>query len=308
MRLLSLATTRKFLISFFINVTLLFCTGIAFSSSINISAYSLQTWNNCSSSYIAFDSREFIDNCYYYYNKSVSINLNEGDSIRLNVEVYQFIAGKNYDEHSLLNSSNVEEGKYCDLKNNEIAIPKNIATKYKINVGDDLVVSGNKLYSVKYIFRDFYDIKKPSIYSTGNVVFIGGDEKLSNEFVYAGFGTDTGVYNEIYTFGKAEKEFVKTIALNVFLISVISIITQIGIIIRFRKQELKNLYKDCVSGSKKNYLSSILGVNVIIHLIPAVIASIALLLMGNMIPSIVVFSTVLLAFGCKVLYLYLKVH
>ena len=55
-------------------------------------------------------------------------------------------------------------------------------------------------------------------------------------------------------------------------------------------------------------LSSILGVNVIIHLIPAVIASIALLLMGNMIPAIAVFSTVLLAFGCKVLYLYLKVH
>ena len=93
----SLLISKKFLISFAVNIIFLTLIGFLFSSSINSSIYSLKTWNNCESSYIAYDTREFDNNCYYYFGKNVSVNLSTGDSIRVNTDVYQFVNGKKYD-------------------------------------------------------------------------------------------------------------------------------------------------------------------------------------------------------------------
>lgn len=308
MGIISLLTTKKFIIVFAINIIFLFLVGLSFASTINDSFNSLQTWNNCESDYIAYDSREFDNNCYYYYGKNISVNLSTGDSIRLNTEVYQFINGKTYDYKSLLNDKNIVKGQYSNLNGNEIAIPISLANKYNLNIGDNVYLFGRDSYEIKYIFKDLYDIKSPSIYSSGNVVFIGNDLPVYSSYLYSGFNSGSAVYNEVYSFSKAKEEFLITGFGFITLISILTIFIQIGISIIFRKAELKNLYKDCVSGSKRNYLRSLVGVNVMMHILPALIASIVLIALGYYASTIAVMCSIVIFVVIKIMSLKIKIH
>lgn len=71
---------------------------------------------------------------------------------------------------------------------------------------------------------------------------------------------------------------------------------------------MSNLYKDCVSGSKKKYNRSLFGVNCLLHFIPLLIASIVLALMKNVISGISIFCTTLIFLIIKVIYLKVKIH
>ncbi len=304
----SLLISQKFLISFAVNIVFLALIGFLFSSSINSSVYSLETWKNCESSYIAYDAREFDNNCYYYFGKNVSVNLSTGDSVRVNADVYQFVNGKKYDNRSLLNQNNVMNGEYADLKANEIAIPESLSKKYNLNIGDHLYVFGTNEHTIQYVFRNLYDIKNPSIDSNGSVVFIGGDTAIAEFDYYAGFGSINAVYNEVYTFSKAKSAFAGTTIVYCCLTATLSAIVELVIMFFFRKAEMKNLYVDWISGSKSNYCRSLIGVNALIYFVPAMLSSMILAVTANYLSSIVIVSTAFIFTIAKMLVMRIKIH
>lgn len=300
--------TKKIVILMIINTLMLLLIGCLFSGAINASYQSYVVWNNCESGYVAYNQVVFEKNCYYYYGKQVAVKLNSGDSVKLNVDVYQFIPYMQYDNGSLLNEKNIILGEYYLLQDFELAVPKMIAEKYNLVIGDKLYVNNDISYEIKFIFENLYNIKNPSIDSSEAVIFVGGDNILNKDYVYAGFGVESGVYNEIYTFDRAKYSFILTMIINLFLVFLFCLFTQISIFIFIRKSEMSNLYKDCVSGSKKKYNRSLFGVNCLLHFIPLLIASIVLALMKNVISGISIFCTTLIFLIIKVIYLKVKIH
>lgn len=304
----SLFSTKKYWVTLVFNILLVSLIGLSFSSFINVSSYNLQTWNNTTSKYVAYDARKFSTNCYVYYGKSISFNLSEGDSIRIIADIYQFIEGNSYDEKSLLNKKNIVSGIYKELNGNEIAIPDNIAKEYSLNIGDIIYLNANIAYTIKYIFRNLYDIKKPNIDSNNGVIFIGSTiKKLSSNYTYAVFDNISKDYNEVYLFSKIINKFKFDKFLYLFIEIGLSLIVQIVITFMYKKSELSNLYKDLICGSKKRYYRSLLGVNFFIHLMPMLIASLILLILNNILISICLVISSLIYFVLKVIAYRIKI-
>ncbi len=273
MKIGSLIKTKKYIWSFLLNTLVLTLIGLSFSNPINKSFYSYETWCNCTSGYVAYDGRPFDKNYYYYYGDNVPLALSEGDGILVKADVYQFVDGAEYDEGSLLNKKNVVDGIYSALENNEIAIPETLASKYSLKLGDALYVRNSLKFKVQYIFRNLYNVKEASIVSDGNVVFVGFASPLSEKYVYAGFSNETAVFNEVYPFSKAKSEFLKTAFTYLGIISILALMVELVLILIYRKQEKANLYKDLISGSKTGYYQSLIMVNLLLHILPALIAS-----------------------------------
>ncbi len=304
----SLIRTKKFLLSFLLNTIILTLIGVSFSKLINQSFYSYETWNNCTSKYIAYDNRKFDKNYYYYYGDNVTVSLKSGDGILVKADVYQFIDEIVYDNGSLLNDKNVVDGQYSNLVNGEIAIPTTIADKYELKIGDSLIIDDTLNFKVKYIFRNLYDIKEPSITNSGNVVFIGSEKLLDAEYVYAGFSSDTAVFNNVYPFSKAKSEFLKTLYIYIGISVVLALITQMVIILIYRKQEKANLYKDLISGSRSSYFQSLIIVNLLLHVLPVLIATSILIALGCNLSGLALTVGVLMITVAKCIILRVKVH
>lgn len=308
MKIGSLIKTKKFLLSFLFNAIILTLIGVSFSIPINQSFYSYETWNNCTSRYIAYDSRKFEKNYYYYYGDNVPVSLKSGDGILVKADVYQFIDEIVYDNGSLLNEKNVVDGRYSNLVNGEIAIPSTIADKYGLKIGDSLVLDDTLNFKVKYIFRNLYDIKEPSIANSENVVFIGYEKLLDAKYVYAGFSSDTAVFNDVYTFAKAKSAFLKTLYIYIGITVVLALIAQMVIILIYRKQEKANLYKDLISGSKTSYFQSLIIVNLLLHVLPVLIATSILIALGCNLSGLALTVGVLMITVAKCIILRVKVH
>ena len=299
--------SKKYILVLLITLIIYLLFGILFSNTINKSFYSYETFNNCTSKYIAYDKREFEDNCYYYYGKNISFNLSTGDSIRLDAEVYQFITNKEYDLKSLLNYKNIVEGDYRDLENNEIAIPDDLASKFNLKIGDKLYLNAQIAYEIIYIFKDLYDIKNASINSSDNVIFIGGDSLLNSSYNYAYFGNDFGVYNEVYTLSNIKFDFLKTNILYLLLNCIIIVAVNICVTMMFSKSLKHCLYKDLVSGSKKNYNITLFIINILLYIIPIIIPILILLILDNYFSAIVLFGTNLIILILRIIYLRIKI-
>lgn len=103
MKIWSFVKNKKFILSFLLSTLILTLIGASFSQPINKSYYSYKTWDNCTSKYVAYDSREFDKNYYYYYGDEVTLSPNSGDGILIKADVYQFVDDVTYDDGSLLN-------------------------------------------------------------------------------------------------------------------------------------------------------------------------------------------------------------
>lgn len=308
MKIGSFIKTPKFIISFVLNVMFLTLFGGIFSQSINQSFYSYKTWNNCTSKYVFYDSRKFAKNCYYYYGDNVIVSLNSGDGILIKADVYQFIDGITYDNGSLLNENNIVSGNYSDLKNCEIAIPSTIADKYKLKIGDSLILDDAFSFKVKYIFRNLYDIKEPSITNSSNVIFIGYENLLKVEYIYAGFSSNANVFNKVYLFEKAKSDFLKTIYIYLGLTMILALLPEIVILLIYRKQEKTNLYIELISGSKISYFQSLIFVNLLLHALPVLIASSFLTIFRCYLSAVALTATVLIITLIKCVVLRVKIH
>lgn len=308
MKIGSFIKTRKFIFSFLLNALALALIGLSFSSPINKSLYSYETWSNCTSRYVAYDSRAFGKNYYCYYGDGVSVALSSGDGILVKADVYQFVNGVSYDDGSLLNERNVIEGIYSVLSDNEIAIPTTVANKYGLKIGDALYVNDSLKSEVKYIFRNLYNIKEPSLDGDGSVVFVGFGSPLSEKFVYAGFSNETDVYNEAYPFSRAKSEFLRTMFIYAGITSVLALVAELVLVLVYRKQEKANLYKDLISGGKANYYQSLIAVNLLLHLLPALIASAILTLVGCYLSALDVIGVAFILALIKCVALRLKVR
>lgn len=308
MKIGSFIRTKKFLLSFLFNTIVLTLIGVSFSQLINQSFYSYETWNNCTSKYVAYDSRKFTKNYYYYYGDNVIVSLNSGDGIVVKADVYQFIDGIEYDTDSLLNEKNIVAGNYSNLKNGEIAIPLPIANKYKLKIGDTLILDDTLSFKVKYIFRSLYNIKEPSITNSGNVVFIGYEGIFETEHMYAGFSSDTDVFNDVYPFANAKSEFSKTLCLYLSLTIVLALIAESVIILIYRKQEKKNLYEELLSGSRTSYFQSLIIVNLLLHVLPVLYSSLFLIVFGWYLSAIAIIVAVLLITLMKCAALRIRIH
>lgn len=308
MKIGSLVKTKKYVLSFFLNTLILTLIGLSFSRPINKSYCSYETWSNCTSKYVAYDSRKFDKNYYYYFGDRVPVALNGGDAILIKAEVYQFIDGTAYDDGSLLNEKNVVDGVYSTLDNNEIAIPDTIANKYGLKIGDALYVNDSLRPKVKYVFRNLYDIKDPSIDSDRNVVFVGFDSPILEKFIYAGFSNETAVFNEVYPFSKPKSEFLETMFIYLGMTCILALAAELALILIYRKQEKANLYKDLISGSKADYCQSLIVVNLLLHMLPALIASAVLASIRCFLSALTMVSVVLILSLIKCIVLRLRVH
>lgn len=307
MRIISFIKTKKYIVTLLINFLLLIIFGISISSLINEVFHAYQTFNNCESTYVAYDTRKFEKNYYYYYKNDIDILLKK-NNILINAEVYQFINEVIYDNYSLLSSKNIALGSYSNLNNYEIAIPERIANKYKITINDSLFINKQTEYKIKYIFKDLYDIKHPSIYETDNVIFVGGDIPINSNYIYAGFSNATASYNEIYTFSKAKKNLVNTLFLYIGLIVLLDVFVETCIALLYKKEEAKNLYKDLISGSKSLYYNSLFIINFMLHVLPSSISFLLLIIIGDTIAGTTIVITTLLFTMLKIIILKLKVH
>lgn len=306
MKILSFLSQKKFICLFFINFLVLVLPVFLFSKDINKSYDSYKTFNNCTSTYIAYDSRKFAKNYYYYYDNGIIISLQKGDGTSIKADVYQFIDDVTYDDGSLLNEKNIACGTYSNLKDSEIAIPESIAKKNNLKIDDTLFI--NSLDSkIKYIFKDLYNIKEPSITSDECVVFIGSSSPIKQNYVYAGFSNTSNVFNKIYIFSKAKSEFLKTIIFNSAIIVVLNSIIQIIIICFYKKQEETNLKNELISGSKKDYYQSLFLATFFLHIFPSLIALTSLLSLHYYISAIVSFATVFIISLIKIIVLKIKV-
>lgn len=308
MKFWSFIRTKKFLLSFLFNTLVLIIIGVSFSQLINQSFYSYETWTNCTSKYVAYDSRKFIENYYYYYGDNVIVSLNSGDGIVIKADVYQFIDGIAYDTGSLLNEKNIVIGNYSDLKNGEIAIPLPMADKYKLKIGDTIILDDTLNFKVKYIFRDLYNIKEPSITNSGNVVFIGYEDIFETEHVYAGFSSDTNVFNNVYPFANAKYEFLRTLYLYLSLTIVLALMAESAIILIYLKQEKKNLYKELLSGSKTSYFQSLIILNLLLYVLPVLFSSLVLIVCECYLSAIALIVAVLFITLMKYAALRVMIH
>lgn len=308
MKIGSLVKTKKFILSFFLNTLILTLIGFSFSRPVNKSYYSYETWNNCTSKYVAYDSRKFDKNYYYYFGDRVSVALNNGDGVLIKADVYQFIDGVTYDDGSLLNEKNVVDGFYSTLDDNEIAISDTVANKYGLKIGDALYVNDSLKPKVKYVFRNLYDIKEPSIDNDGNVVFVGFNSPILEKFIYAGFSNETTVFNEAYPFSKPKTKFLEIMFIYLGMTCVLALAAELALILVYRKQEKANLYEDLISGSKADYCQSLIVVNLLLHMLPALMASAVLASIRHFLSALTVVSVVLIVSLIKCIVLRLRVH
>lgn len=161
---------------------------------------------------------------------------------------------------------------------------------------------------VKYVFRNLYNIKDPSIFNDGNVVFLGFGKALADTYLYAGFSNETAVYNEIYPFSRAKSEFLKTTFIYLGLVLVLTLMVETMMILIYRKQEMASLYKDLISGSKAAYFQSLVFVNLLLHLLSALIASTVLSSIGCYLSAVTILSTVSLLVLIKCVVLRIQIH
>ncbi len=282
MKILSVFKTKKFLISITIESLLFVLVGVLFSKNISNSFYVLDTWSNCESSYIAFDSRRFEENCYAFYGNTVKVNTSKGDSVRLDCDVYQFLPGVNYDNRSLLNEKNVTSGTFKILSSNEIAVPEHIHNDYKIGVGQKLVLDGKDEYIVQFIFRNFRNIKEPSIDSKDSVVFIGtSNEPIKADFNYAVFNNVTKDYNDVFLFNKTLASIRDNLMVNMIISCVLFLASIFMALVFLRKSEQKQLFKVSVSGSKKGFIETLYGFNFLLLLLPTIFCGLLIGLFGS---------------------------
>ena len=304
----NLIHSKKFICIVFLNFILLISFGFAFSNLIEKSYSGIRTWSNCDSTYIAFDNRKFDENCYAYYGDEIKVNLNEGDSVQIKTDVYQFLEDVHYDSKSILNQKNTVEGVYAPLVGNTTAIPISIANKYNLDVGDYLYLTGENKYQIEFIFNDVYDVKKPSINSDDSVIVIGSNtEFLNQKIYYAVFDTKSVVYNEVYLFKNAINGFVQSLSLYSGIQILLILSSEVIFYIFYRKQEKQNLYKIVISGSKKNYYKSLIGFNSYLYIFPGLLASFVLIIFGNYICSLINISIVFLISLTIILSLRLKI-
>lgn len=309
MRLKSLFVTKKYLITLVINIILIVFIGISFSSIINNSIYNLLTWSNTTSAYVAYDHREFAKNTYVYYGKNIFFTLEKGDSIKIDADIYQFIDNKVYDDRTLLNRKNIVSGSYMELKGNEIAIPESIHNRYSLNIGSFIYLDSSQPFEIKYIFRNLYNIKNPMIDSDENVMFIGAtNSKLHYDYIYAVFDNITKEYNEVYLFSKATIKFKQDALIYLSIELILVLLIQILITIMYKKAELKNLYKDLLSGDKNRYFESLFGVNSLIHLLPMLVSSAILLIFKEFLIGMSIIATALLYYIFKVMIYRIKMR
>lgn len=294
-------------------LTILFCVilfvaiGLAFVNTINQALQGFDTWRNTDSTYVAYDSVEFGSNCYVYYGKDVYFGLGNTLTV-INAEAYQFIDGKTYDNRSLFNEKNVIDGQFSRLQGNEIAVPRAVAKKYNLAIGDSVYLFREEEYTVKFIFNDVYEIKNVGIYSDGNVVLVGASEYLYHKYQYAVFDNVSRQYNEVYLFSNTRKEFARSLilflAVDVVLVAAVSLVN----VLIFAKSKRKTLYKLHVAGNVKGYYKALFGVGALLLVCPAALASAVLMLIGSFAVAIAICAVVLVIYLAELLYLRLKIR
>lgn len=307
MSVFSALKNRKFLILILIETGMLLF-GFLFRGWISGSLSLLTTWKNTGSTYVAYDTREFKDNCYVYYGDNVKVNLSSGDSVRVKCDLYQFIENGNYDLRSPLNEKNVIDGKYSDLNSSEIAIPQSVSSQYQLNISDLLYINGNKEYTVKYIFRDLGNIKEVNL-KTGNLaIFIGADsKKLTESYQFAVFDNSTRDFNEIYLFSKTLYHTKINLIIGLSLCVVLFSISILLSCLLIKKAEYFQLYKCYVSGDRKGYKKTLYGINFMLILVPSLLVSGAFVFFGPWQVSLCLLCVSVMAFMIKTIYLKIKI-
>ena len=287
MKLLSVFKTGKFCLSVLIEIMLFLVVGFLLSSPIKKFVGTIETFKNCDSSYVAYDSRKFENNCFIFHGENVKVNLSLGDSIRVKADVYQFLDDVNYDDKSIINKKNIVAGDYVNLVGNQIAISQRTMEKYNLNIGDYLYLNNSSKYEIVFVFEYIHNIKEPTIQYTGDVVFIGtSSENLSSDYKFAVFDNISKEYNEIFIFNKYIHKIEITLYYYVGLTLLIYAIVQMTIILIFRKQEIKNLYKVAINGRKLRYNVTLYGFNGLLLILPAFVSSLFLILFGSKIIGI----------------------
>lgn len=309
MRIFEVFKTYKFSIIFSIEIIFFIALGLIFSGLVSNLEYKLDTYGNCESTYIAYDSREFENNCYVYYEKQLNFNLSKGDSVRINCESYQFIDNVKYDTKSLINEKNVIYGEYKILDANEIAIPEYVHKHYKLNVNDFLYLSGSEEYRIKFVFRDIGDVKNIKSNSTEFSIFFGKTKQpIISQFKYAVFDNNSNSYNKIYLFSN----HILNLKQEIFTYMVIFVVFMTLIILTdnllFIKDEKKQLYKVRMSGSQTDYYRMLIVFNFLLIMLPTLIGGAVICAFGNLHIFVSLLIVSIIVFLVKIITLRIKIR
>ncbi len=253
----------------------------AFNNLINKSYAGIKTWSNTESTYVAYDSRTFDNNCFAYYGKALTFNLiKEKESIRLPSFSYQFLEGVNYDLKSLINEKNIIVGSFSKLKDNEIAISKTLSDKYKKEIGDSLYLNGSVEYRVKYITADFYAVNEASINSDTSSIFVGSSSTSIGQIEsYAVFDNVSREYNKVFSFQKIKNNFRSSFIIGFCSFSLTIVALLSFSLLFYKKSKMVTLNQSALTGSSMLVNRDLLTINFWIFILP-------------FIPAVIVFSII----------------
>lgn len=280
---MSLFKNKKVLITSLMMCLLSIGVCFAFNNLVSESYSGLRTWRNIDSTYVAYDSRKFEENCFVYYGKNLSFNVErEKESIKLPSYCYQYIRDVEYNSKSILNEKNVIKGVYSRLSGREIAIPESISSHYKKTIGDYFYLNGNIEYTIKYITVDFYSIHDASINSDASSIFVGSsNELLGVKESYAVFDNISRDYNQVFSFKHITDNFRNSfiIGMSSFSLIIIGILT--FNLLFYKKEKLATLNESSLCGKKSLVIKDLLVMNVSTIIIPFVAPAVLFFFLKN---------------------------
>ena len=295
---MSLFKNKKVLITSLMMCLLSIGVCFAFNNLILESYSGLRTWRNTDSTYVAYDSRKFEENCFVYYGKSLTFNVErEKESIKLPSYCYQYIGDVEYNSKSILNEKNVIRGVYSKLSGREIAIPESISNHYKKTIGDYFYLNGNIAYTIKYITADFYSIYDATIKSDASSIFVGSsNELLGAKESYAVFDNISRDYNQVFSFKHITDNFRNTFIIGISSFSLIIIGILIFNILFYKKEKIATLNESSLCGIKSLVIKDLLVMNVSTIVVPFVATVVLFFFLKNYLLSGILTCIVLVFF------------
>ena len=238
----------------------------------------LRAWEDTESTYVAYDARVFENDCYLYYGKNLTFNLEkEKESVKLPSYCYQFLPDVSYGGKSLLNEKNVIQGRYAELGPGEMAIPLSLSRHYHKNVGDSFYLNGETPYTVKYVTRDFYAIKEASINSGETAIFVGfSATPLGQIESCAVFDNVSREYNKVVSFRPIRDGFRRS-----FVIGIAAIFLLTLILVFYRKDKRATLNESSLSGDMSRVNKDLMVIDTFTIVIPFLIPVCLFLGLGN---------------------------
>ncbi len=263
--------TKKYYFSCSILSMLIIMILLLFSKYWKRTTETLKTFEQCSSNVIAYDSSADTRDCFANFERKVRASLIKEEGESLNVFIYQFMENVVYTDKTIVNPQNVLFGNFEVLDKNEIAIPYSISEKYSLEIGDNIFI-GDKSCTIKYIFRDVFQVYEVNYSMSQTIVLVGVNTIVNSNIVnYCNFNPEETVHQQLYNLNSIRNSLYKQKTAFIICISFLSILCVLTFSMFRRKEEIRAFRNYRFSGGNGTLFKLLLVE--MIFIIPSILIS-----------------------------------